>query len=253
MSPFLLTMIAASTTVVGALFSVFFRRDNAKVLSLCLSFSAGVMIYLSFMEILPKGMNHIKISGYSPWWSVLAFFSGIAVIMMIDALTPKLSHPHEGGHQEVPGMSMEKLGLMTMVLITIHNFPEGMAVYSVASNTGETSWPLILAIAIHNIPEGIVIAAPIYFATGRKKKALLFAFLSALAEPIGGVVGYEVFKAIFEGLTLGVVFCFVSGIMIFLSLEQLLPEARRQGDHHYATYGVVSGMLFMSISLILLS
>lgn len=252
MSPFILTLIAASTTVLGALFSVFFRRDNAKVLSLCLSFSAGVMIYLSFMEILPKGMDQIKSAGHSPWWSAVAFFGGIGLIMLIDTLTPSLSHPQEEGHNHTDH-SMEKLSFMTMVLITLHNFPEGMAVYSVASNTGDISWSLVLAIAIHNVPEGIVIAAPLYFATGNRGKAILMASLSALAEPIGGLLGYEIFKAVFQGITIGVVFCFVSGIMIFLSLEQLLPEARKQGDHHWATYGTVGGMLFMAISLILLS
>lgn len=250
--PIVLTFIAASTTILGGIFSVFFKKENQKMLSLSLSFSAGVMIYLSFVEILPKGLNHLKLNNYDQIYGIISFFIGLTLIIIIDRLTPRISHTHDHDTIHVHS-NIEKIGFLTMFLITLHNFPEGMAVYSVAAESANISWPLVIAIAIHNIPEGIVIAAPIYFATGNRKKAIIYASLSALAEPIGGYLGYNFFKSIFDNLTLGIVFCFISGIMIFLSIDQLLPEARKSGDHHLVGYGTILGMLFMSISLYLLS
>lgn len=248
--PFLLTLLAASTTILGGIFSVLFKKENTSILSLSLSFSAGVMIYLSFMEILPKGFNHLTSGGHSELIGLIFFFLGIATIVLIDKLTASFSHKKS---PQADTNNIEKIGLLSMILITIHNFPEGMAVYSVAAESLQLSWPLIIAIGIHNIPEGIVIAAPIYFATGNKKKAILYTTLSSLAEPLGGVVGYNLFKSIFQDLTLGLVFCFVAGIMIFLSIDQILPEARKNGDHHLVGYGAIGGMVFMAISLYLLS
>ena len=242
---FLITTLAASTTILGGLITLFFKKDNSKIISLSLAFSAGIMIYLSFMEILPKGFNHLNNSGVSLFFGLSSFLLGILLIMIIDKITSKYSHSNIS--------SIEKIGILSMLLITLHNFPEGMAVYSVAMESLNISWPLVLAIGIHNIPEGIVIAAPIYFATGNKKKALIYTSLSALAEPIGGFFGYYFFKFLFHDLTLGIIFCFIAGIMIFLSIDQLLPEARKNGDHHLVGYASVAGMFFMAISLILLT
>lgn len=243
----LITMLAASTTILGGLITLFFKRDNQKVISLSLAFSAGIMIYLSFMEILPKGLAHLKNAHSSLLFGVLSFLVGIILIVLVDKVTSKYSHSHHGNS------SIEKIGILSMILITLHNFPEGMAVYSVAMESLNLSWSLVLAIGLHNIPEGIVISAPLYFATGSKSKALIFTTLSALAEPIGGVIGYSFFKYLFVDLTLGIVFCFIAGIMIFLSIDQLLPEARKNGDHHLVGYATVAGMIFMAVSLILLS
>lgn len=251
-TPLLLTTLAASTTILGGLFALVFKKENPKALALSLSFSAGVMIYLSFVEILPKGFSALKAHGVSEIYGILTFFFGIGLIVLIDHLSPRLSHLEESGHEHSHG-NVEKIGLLSMALITLHNFPEGMAVFSVASENAAVSWPLVLAIAIHNLPEGIVIAAPIYFATGNKKKAMVYATLSALAEPIGGLLGYTALASIFNELTLGIVFSFVAGIMIFLSIDQILPEARKVGDHHLVGYGTLVGMLFMALSLFVLS
>lgn len=206
------------------------------------------MIYLSFVEILPKGIQSIASLGHSQIIALLSFFLGLATIIIIDKLTPRLSHTSNG-----EPVSIEKIGIISMIMITLHNFPEGMAVYSVATESVSVSLPLVIAIALHNLPEGIVIAAPIYFATGNRKKALIYASLSALAEPIGGLLGYSFFKSIFQDITLGIVFSFVAGIMVFLSIDQILPEARKNGDHHLVGYGTIAGIIFMALSLFFLT
>lgn len=246
--PLLLTILAASTTILGGLFSVILNKDNMKGLGLSLSFSAGVMLYLSFMEILPKGMKHLAQQNTSVVYGLLAFFMGLMTIIVIDKLTPGMGHEKKAGDNK-----LKNIGFLTMILITLHNFPEGMAVYSVASESLNLSWSVIISIAIHNFPEGIVIAAPIYFATGNKFKAVMYSALSALVEPLGGVIGYHIFKGLFQDITLGIVFCFVAGIMIFLSIDQILPEARKNGDHHLVGYGTIFGMIFMAVSLYLLN
>lgn len=245
---FLLTLIAASTTILGGCLVTFFKKESTKLLGFLLSFSAGVMIYLSFVEILPKGLLYFKDKNVNEIYGLIAFFIGLLLIILIDHLAPRLSHQKD--HDE--HVHIKKIGFTTMLLITLHNFPEGMTVFGVATESPLTSLPLILAIAIHNLPEGIIISAPIYFSTGNKKKAIVYATISALAEPIGGFVGYYFFKSIFNGLTMGVIFCLISGIMIFLSIDQILPEARKNGDHHIVAYGTVLGIVFMALSLYLL-
>lgn len=242
---FLLTFLAASTTIFGGIISTFLKKENSKLLSIALSFSGGVMIYLSFIEILPKGINYFKESGSSPFFAIVSFFVGILTLIIVDKSTPEISHPNKS--------SIQKIGLMSFFLITLHNFPEGMATFSIIIENDQVSFPLILAIAIHNIPEGIVVAIPIYFSSGNKLKAILFSSISALAEPIGGLFGYILFKNLFNDLAFGVIFSFVAGIMIFLSIDQILPEARKNGNHHVSGYGVIFGMLFMSVSLFLLT
>lgn len=242
----LITTLAASTTVLGGVITLFFKKDNQKIVSLFLAFSAGIMLYLSFMEILPKGLTHLQNTNSSLFIGILSFLSGIILIILVDKFISKYSDSHHGNS------SIKKIGLLSLILITLHNFPEGMAVYSVAMESINLSWTLVLAIGLHNIPEGIVIAAPLYFATGSKTKTILITTLSALAEPVGGLIGYHFFKYLFVDLTLGIVFCFIAGVMIFLSIDQLLPEARKYGDHHLVGYSTVVGMSFMAISLILL-
>lgn len=256
-----LTLFAGLSTGIGSAVSFFSRKFSSRFLAGALGFSAGVMIYVSLVEIFVKAKDalasHIGLSnGYR--LTVLAFFSGIALIAIIDRLIPSFENPHEIGNIE-KGDSMKSLsdrkllrmGMFSALAIAIHNFPEGLAVFMGALTEPTMGISIAVAIAIHNIPEGVAVSVPIYYATKSKSKAFWLSFFSGLSEPVGAVLGYFILRSIFNELTLGIVFAGVAGIMIYISLDELLPTAEQYGEHHIAIGGLIAGMLVMAASLLL--
>ena len=260
--PFGLTLFAGLSTGIGSALAFSAKRTNTKFLSAALGFSAGVMIYVSFVEIFPKANDTLtaelgRVAGH--WATVTAFFAGILFIAVIDKLVPSFENPHEAHRAEE--MDSEKLaadftklyrmGMFTALAIAIHNFPEGLATFVSALKDIKLGMAIAVAIAIHNIPEGIAVSIPIFYATGNRKKAFLFSFLSGLAEPVGALIGYAVLFSFLNDVVFGVLFASVAGIMVFISLDELLPAAREYGRHHWAAYGLVAGMAVMALSLLL--
>ncbi|MFU8792846.1 MAG: zinc transporter ZupT [Acholeplasmataceae bacterium] len=256
---FLLTLFAGLATGIGGLLAFHKRAASKKFLTFALGFSAGVMIYVSFVEILPKSIDSLSsIFGDSLGYlyATIAFFVGIATIGFIDFIVPSAENPHEIPDLDLSDEDREKknllrMGVFSALAIAIHNFPEGLATFIAALESPALGIGIAIAIAIHNIPEGIAVAIPIYQATGSKKKAFMYAFLSGLAEPIGALVGYFILFSIFGELTFGFVFAFVAGIMVYISLDELLPTSEKYGKHHISMIGLVTGMALMALSLIL--
>jgi len=257
-----LTLFAGLATGVGSALAFFAKRTNTKFLCGALGFSAGVMIYVSFIEIFNKAKDSLvvelgEVGGY--WLTVGAFFGGIVFIAVIDKLVPSFENPHEVHKVEemksvdlaVKFRKLYRMGIFTAVAISIHNFPEGLATFIGALQDPKLGFAIAIAIAIHNIPEGIAVSIPVFYATGSKKKAFIYSFLSGLAEPVGAMIGYVILLTIFNKLVFGVLFASVAGIMVFISLDELLPTAREFGEHHIAAYGLVAGMVVMALSLLL--
>ena len=241
--------------------SLLTNRTNTKFLSIALGFSAGVMIYVSFVEILFKAKESlISVLGVKAgsWATVGGFFFGILVIAVIDKLIPSVENPHEvhtveemDGQSEAHKSKLMRMGLFTALAIGIHNFPEGLATFTAALSDPNLGIPIAFAIAIHNIPEGIAVAVPIYYATGSRMKAFKLSFLSGLSEPVGALVGYLILFRFFNDTMFGFIFASVAGIMVYISLDELLPSAREYGEHHLSIYGLIMGMAVMAISLLL--
>lgn len=258
---FSLTLFAGLSTGIGSAIALFARRTNTRFLSVSLGFSAGVMLYVSFVEILRKAQASLSIP-YGPrggaWATALAFFAGIALIALVDQLVPKAANPHEAHRVEElsegqagsqPGLA--RMGLVMALAIAIHNFPEGLATFMATLQEPRLGFPIAFAIAIHNIPEGIAVSVPVYFATGSRKQAFLHSFLSGLAEPAGAVIGYFLLRRFMSDALFGLVFAAVAGIMVFISLDELLPTAEKYGEHHLCIGGLVAGMGVMALSLLL--
>ena len=254
----ILTSFAGLSTGIGSAIAFFAKRTNTKFLSTALGFSAGVMIYVSFVEIFPQARDLLIKSGATTpvLATVIAFFAGIAIIYMIDMLIPNAENPHEmhmvedmSGQKE---KRLKRMGLMMALAIGIHNFPEGIATFTSALVSPDIAIPIAIAIAIHNIPEGIAVSVPIYYATGNRKKAFWLSFASGMAEPIGGLIGYFILMPFMSDFTLGLLMASVAGIMVFISVDELLPGAEKYGEHHFSIAGFVSGMAVMAISLLLL-
>lgn len=265
-----LTLFAGLSTGIGSAIAFFTKRTNTTFLAIALGFSAGVMIYVSFVELLNTAFGTLtELFGHKQGavYATLAFFVGIAVIWLIDALVPENENPHEMHTVEELGKKAHRLhrkttssparllrvGMVTALVLAIHNFPEGMVTFITALKDAKLALPIAIAIAIHNIPEGIAVSVPIYYATGQRKKAFWLSFFSGLAEPIGALVGYFLLRPFLTDSVLGYVYAAIAGIMVFISLDELLPAAERYGKHHHAIAGLISGMAIMALSLLLLT
>ncbi|KGE71714.1 zinc transporter ZupT [Spirochaeta lutea] len=259
-----LTLFAGLATGIGSTLAFFTKQTNPRFLAGALGFSAGVMIYVSLVEIFAKAYTSLAEvvgpkTGY--WYTTLAFFGGIALIAIIDKLVPSFENPHEPrqmGEAEPQGQphphshaALLRMGVFSALAIAIHNFPEGLATFIGALEDPALGIGIAVAIAIHNIPEGIAVSVPIYYATKSRRKAFGLSFLSGLAEPIGAALGYFVLLPFMNDLVFGLLFAGVAGIMVFISLDELLPTAEKYGEHHIAIYGLVGGMAVMALSLAL--
>ena len=260
---FALTLFAGLSTGIGAAVAFFAKKTNTRLLSVALGFSAGVMIYVSFVEIFPKARNSMVEdvgNQLAYYYTVAAFFAGIILTAVIDKLVPSGSNPHEQHsiidienvqHSVKHKQALYRMGVFSALAIAIHNFPEGLATFFSAIEDPALGLSVAVAIAIHNIPEGIAVSIPVYYSTDKRGKAFFLSFLSGLAEPVGALIGYFFLLPYLNGLTFGITFAMVAGIMVFISLDELLPTAEKYGEHHLSIYGLISGMAVMAASLLL--
>lgn len=289
------TVLAGMATGIGSAIAFTARRTNFRFLSVATGFSAGVMLYVSFVEIFYKGVGALA-AAYGDYWghwiNAASFFGGMLVIGVIDALIPSAQNPHEThgetetaplhdptasipdfeavervGKAAAPGLhdhglhqrKLLRMGLFTALAIAIHNFPEGLATFLAALHDPRLGMAIAVAIALHNIPEGISVSVPIFYATGNRKKAFFYSFLSGLAEPVGAGLAYVALRCFVGGdagvipsQIMGVLFGGVAGIMVYISLDELLPTSRAYGKGHDSLIGLLSGMLVMALSLLLM-
>jgi ZIP family zinc transporter len=290
-----LTALAGLSTGVGSAIAFFAHRANYRFLSVATGFSAGVMLYVSFTEILGK-TNEGMLAAFdseatAAWATAASFFGGIVLMLLIDRLIPSAENPHEvrkekqvealhphgpapisarggvapdaaqapdqatEGHEE-PGAhhqrKLMRMGLFTALAIGIHNFPEGFATFLSAIKDPSLGLAIAIAIALHNIPEGISVSVPIYYATGKRRKAFAWSMVSGLAEPVGALVGYLALRSFMNDFVMAVSFGAVAGIMVYISLDELLPTSRAYGKGHESLYGLLAGMVVMALSLLLL-
>lgn len=254
---FLLTLLAGLATAIGGAIAFVVKPDNLKALSVALGFSAGVMIFLSLTEILPEASESLSINfpNSNEWLVYTSFIIGIIIAVLIDYFLPdhidqeELLNPDDPSHQH---HKIKKAGLFTAIAICVHNFPEGMATFLSTTQSLQLGVSVAIAIAIHNIPEGIAVAMPIYHLTGKKRYAMLYASLSGLTEPLGALLGLFLLKFLFPQMIVGFLMAGVAGIMIYISFDTLLPLAKEYGDWHLSMIGIVTGMLFIWLSLLLL-
>jgi zinc transporter, ZIP family len=292
-----LTLFAGLATGIGSIIAFTAKKTNYRFLSVATGFSGGVMLYISFVEILVSGDASL-VARYGNYWghwvNTASFFAGMLIIGLIDNLIPAAENPHET-HGEVEIMPLHndtaqwpeydahqkpdpnscaptihdhhyhdkklmRLGLFTALAIGIHNFPEGLATFLAALQNPRVGLMIALAIALHNIPEGISVSVPIFYATGKRRKAFVYSLLSGLAEPVGAGVAYLALLFFLGGNTgmippqvTGIMFAGVAGIMVYISLDELLPTSRAYGKGHDSLIGLFAGMVTMALSLLLMN
>jgi len=263
---FSLTLFAGLSTGIGSAIAFFAKKTNETFLSVALGFSAGVMLYLSFIEIFPEALESLEdtmSNGAAYTVTTISFFGGIALTAIIDRLVPSVANPHEirdaSEMEQTPdekerekSKSLMRMGVFTALAITLHNFPEGIATFLAALENPALGVSIAIAVAIHNIPEGIAVSVPIYYATGSRMKAFLYSFLSGLAEPVGALVAFFILRSFMTDTMFGIIFAGVGGIMVYIALDELLPTAEKYGAHHKVIYGLIAGMAVMAFSLLIL-
>ncbi len=259
--PFLLTLGAGLATAIGSVIAFLAHHTNTRLLSFSLGLSGGVMIYVSLVELLGEAQTSLA----AEWGTrgggaiaVASFFAGILMIGIIDRLVPSVENPHEAHkveelNQKPHDKRLMRTGLLTALAIAIHNFPEGIATFATAVENPTLGIAIAAAIAIHNIPEGIAVSIPVYCATGSRKRAFAYSLLSGIAEPLGAVLAYLLLMPLLSVTMMGCILAAVAGIMVFISIDELLPAAREYGEAHTSIYGVVAGMAVMAVSLLLLA
>lgn len=291
-----LTLFAGMATGIGSAIAFFANKTNYRFLSISTGFSAGVMLYVSFVEIFYKGLDSF-VAAYGAYWgnwiNTASFFGGILLIAIIDNFVPEAENPHEVRsektmaplHEDPEGLALIsrscrkngddfpvpsdlegpdrskllRMGLFTALAIGIHNFPEGLATFLAALHDPGLGLAIAIAIALHNIPEGISVSVPIYYATGNRKKAFFYSLLSGLAEPVGAFIAWLLIVLLLGGTSsvippqvMGIMFGGVAGIMVYISLDELIPTSHAYGRGHDSIMGLLGGMAVMAISLLLM-
>ncbi len=291
-----LTLFAGMATGIGSIIAFTAKRTNYRFLSVATGFSAGVMLYVSFVEIFPKSAVILGAhygDSWGNWLVVASFFGGMIVMATIDNVIPAAENPHETHSEDetaplhdpnaaIPDFrssssadfknpltgvhdhgaaraGLMRTGLLTALAITIHNFPEGIATFLAAMQEPALGVAIAVAVALHNIPEGISVSVPIFYATGNRKKAFLWSFVSGLAEPLGAATALAVITLITGGgawnppvnLT-GFLFGGIAGVMVYISLDELLPTSRAYSKGHDSILGLMAGMMVMALSLLLM-
>ena len=266
---FAVTLAAGLATGIGSTIAFFAKTTNKSFFALSMGFSAGVMIYLSFAEILPKATQYLSeyvTATEAAGIAAGALIAGLVLMAIIDALVPSGANPHENTDvellgntdtplptvDEVQNKALLRMGVFVALAIAIHNFPEGLATFLLVLDDPEIGIALAIAVAMHNIPEGIAVSVPVYYATKSRLKAFRLSFLSGLAEPAGAVIGYLILAQFLNHFVLGIIFAMVAGVMIFLAIDTLLPTARNSARGHLTVYGVIAGMAVIALSLVLL-
>jgi len=265
LTAFGLTAFAGLATGLGAFVVFFQKKPTLRLLSVGLGFSSGVMVFISLAELLPDGQEQVEHAlgeGIGGWVATGCFFGGILLSAIIDRLVPQPQNPHEAvslADIELASTSspaaregLARVGMLSALVIAIHNFPEGMATFVAALSDTSLGISIAVAVAIHNIPEGIAVAVPVYFATGSRGKAFFQSFASGLAEPLGAVLVFLILRPFINEAVVGCLLALVGGIMVFISFDELLPTAREYSKGHEVIIGLVAGMAVMAVSLLLI-
>lgn len=249
MRALLLSAGAGLSTLIGALIIFVTNKKSEKIVTISLGFAAGVMISVSFTDLFPNA-NTLFISSTNNTLgtilSVLFLIVGIIIAACIDSFVPHQEYDKVSGDK--PHNNLFRVGFVSTLAIGLHNFPEGIATFMAGYEDATLGLSIAIAIALHNIPEGISVAMPIYFSTGSKLKAFKYTFLSGIAEPIGALIAFLILKPFINDISLGAIFSIVTGIMLYIAIEELIPSSRQYGYDRQALFATFTGICLMPLT-----
>lgn len=251
--PLVLSFLAGLSTVLGAFIVFFSKSNNKRLITFALAFSAGVMVTISFTDLYPSACDAlVKYKGHISGilYSLLFMITGIIIAALISHIIP--SSRNEKSEALNSSNSLYRVGFVTMIALMLHNFPEGIATFISGYEDKSLGIYIAIAISLHNIPEGISIAMPIYYSTNSKVKAFKYTLLSGIAEPLGALAAFLLLKPFINEIILGICFAIVSGIMLYIAFEELIPESRSYGYNFIYLLSLVLGICIIPLSHIFL-
>ncbi len=246
----ILSLAAGLATGIGGMIVCFFNTPTKKILSIGLGFSGGVMVAVSLMDLLPESFAATavtmgKLAG--GLYSIVVMVIGMLFAALIETFVPE--RPNFAGSEERG--SVYRIGILSVLVVVLHNMPEGVATFLSSYKDLYIGIPIAAAIALHNIPEGIAISVPLYYSTGKRFKAFAYSLLSGLSEPLGAVLAYFLLRKFVDEFILGILYALIAGIMIFISLDKLLPSAWSYGSRKASILSTACGIALMCCVLVL--
>lgn len=254
-SPLLQALLAGSlgwlVTAMGASLIFFTGSFSQKLFDLMLGFAAGVMIAASFWSLLEPAIEMAAETSSQPWIApTVGFLMGAVCLRIIDQILPHLHIGFRRTEAEGPKTPWHKSILMILA-ITLHNIPEGLAVgvafgavaSGIPSATLAGAMALAFGIAIQNFPEGIAVSMPLRREGASRTKSFFYGQLSGIVEPVSAVLGAAL--VLFFRPILPYTLAFAAGAMLFVVIEQAIPESQHGGHTDLATMGTISGFLIM--------
>lgn len=250
MYAFVLSFLAGLSTLLGTI-PIFFKVKNKNTLiSASLAFAAGVMICVSMTDLIPESFALLLgiFRGVPALLLLAVFFTiGLLFSMLVDKLFPVKED------NAITNKRLYRVGLVSMMAIILHNLPEGIATFLSSTQNQSLGLALTMAIALHNIPEGISISVPVYYSTNSKGKAFFYTLLSGLSEPLGAFLAFLFLKPFINDFIMSILFSFIAGIMIHISIYELLPESRSYQKSRLPVFFFIIGFSFMMMSHLLMS
>ena len=233
----LISLLAGFSTLIGGLF-ICVKKIDFKVLLIYLSIAIIMMIGISLFDLIPNALPAL----YDKYniKSLLVIISLMIVSYLIIKVLSKFKKEDN---------SLFHLGIISMIVLVIHNFPEGIITFLTSYIDIKLGIKTSIAIALHNIPEGMMIAVPIYYASGSCKKALLYTFIASFAEPLGAGVAYLFLKNYITSIGISYILIIVAGLMISLALEEIYPYIERHYERKPILIGLLIGLVLIIMSL----
>jgi ZIP family zinc transporter len=239
--PLLLTLLTGLATIIGSIIAHLTKSPKYRYLGFALGCSAGGIVGVTFVEVLYKIIQHA-----GPYRTNLAFIGGMIFSLFLASIVK-----HESIEKRMANSDIKILGrdVVTTIGLITHNIPEGIMVFLATLFSPETGIFVAVAVAIHNIPQGFSLSTSTFYITHDTKRAFLFSFSSGFIEPISALVAALLFYPFLTGLSLYLALAFISGIMIYASLGELIPIAHRYGEARSIFMGIIIGMSIMICSL----
>lgn len=246
----LMALFAGLSTMIGAVLVVLTGKRNERLTTLALGFAAGVMISVAFTDMLPEAHEFFE-STFAPTgvhlWSVVFLAVGIVLAAVADRLVPHHCAGGCGGHHHHHKDDMSRLGIVTMIATSLHNFPEGIAMFIAGHEDVTLGATLAVAVALHNIPGGITVAMPVYYSTGSKLKALAYALVPSVIQPLAALLACLFLKNIMGDFAMGALFAIVAGFLLFIALVELYPATHKHGHRKAGILAMFAGVVIMQL------
>lgn len=243
----LFAFLAGLSSIIGGFLAFSFKKESDTLIPSVLGFTVGLLGAIVLMDMLPESfeaLTEITSAGFGIFLMITFVIVGILLGFALEKMVHK--NCHEKGHHH-----LFKTSLMTTIGISLHKFPEGMAIFMATMTNVMLGLSVTVAIALHHVLEGVSIAVPLYQATKDKKKTIQYLFFSGLVEPVGALFAFLIIKPFFNQMLLGVIYSIISGTMIFLLVHEIIPSMKEYKRKRSLLFIAIGFLLFLGLHFVI--